>query len=104
MKYLTAIILALACLSISAQDDSKFPVEDDKRNQVPEFSTQAEKQAYFKLNTPAKEITIVFSDPTYPKLIFTGAKELDASNYAAKKAEWVEKNPERYDKEAFFIK
>lgn len=98
MKYLTAIILALACLSISAQDDSKFPVEDDKRNQVPEFSTQAKKQAYFKRNTPAKEITIVFSDPTYPKLIVTGAKELDAGNYAARKAEWVEKNSKKYEK------
>lgn len=96
--YLTACILTLCSLTSSAQHDSTFSVEEDRLTQVPEFSTKAEKQAYFKLNRPAKEITIISSDSTYPKFIVTGDKELDASNYAARKAEWVENNPDKYEK------
>jgi hypothetical protein len=66
---------------------------------IPEFKTQAEKDAWLKsleLNGEQKFLTIS-DDPTFPKYIITGNKEMDDLNYENAKAEWIAKNPKKYE-------
>lgn len=47
---------------------------------------------------PVRERVIVADDSSFPTYISTGNKQLDEETYAAKKAEWVEKNASKYEK------
>ena len=47
---------------------------------------------------PAKEITIISNDASFPKYVKTGDQKADAKNYADLKDAWVERNAEKYEK------
>ena len=87
-----------------------FSVEREKvKNSVlpsgdREFKSKAEEQAYVHETVRTEETTIISSDPSFPKYVNTGNKKADASNYARSKAEWVENNPEKYEKMNAFSK
>ena len=63
-----------------------------------EFTSKAEKQAFHMQAEPAKEITIISSDASFPKYVKTGDQKADAKNYADRKDAWIENNPEKYEK------
>ena len=102
------VILSVFAVGLSysqkATQTMTFSVEKEKvtNTSLPpgerEFNSKAEKQAYQAQAQPAKEITIMSEDATFPKYVKTGNKESDASSYAARKAEWIEKNPTKYEK------
>ena len=108
------IILSVFAVGLSyAQKSTKSPtfsIEKEKvKNSVMssgerEFKTKSEKQDFIEQNVRTEEITIITSDPSFPKYINTGNKKADASNYARNKAEWIEKNPEKYEKMNSFSK
>ena len=61
-----------------------------------EFTSVEEKRAFNA--DPIRERVIVSDDSSFPTYISTGNKQLDEETYAAKKAEWVEKNAAKYEK------
>jgi len=62
------------------------------------FKSDAEKSAYMKKNGLGNEITILESEPGFPKYIDTGDPEGDKADYASRKDKWIEENRERYEK------
>ena len=61
-----------------------------------EFTSVEEKRSFNA--DPIRERVIVSDDNSFPTYISTGNKQLDEETYAAKKAEWVEKNAAKYEK------
>lgn len=61
-----------------------------------EFTSVEEKRAFNA--DPIRERVIVADDSSFPTYISTGNKQQDEETYAAKKAEWVEKNAAKYEK------
>lgn len=108
------VILSVFAVGFSyAQKSTKSPTFSVEREKVKnsvlpsgdrEFKSKAEKQAYVHETFRKEETTIISSDPSFPKYVNTGNKKADASNYARSKAEWVENNPEKYEKMNAFSK
>ena len=108
------VILSVFAVGFSyAQKSTKSPTFSVEREKVKnsvlpsgdrEFKSKAEKQAYVHETVRTEETTIISSDPSFPKYVNTGNKKADASNYAISKAEWVENNPEKYEKMNAFSK
>ncbi|MBG39374.1 MAG: hypothetical protein CL857_05555 [Cryomorphaceae bacterium] len=102
------IILSVFAVGLTyGQKSTKKPTFSVEREKVKssvmpsgerEFKTKSEKQDFIEQNVRTEERTIISSDPSFPKYINTGNKKADASNYARNKAEWIEKNPEKYEK------
>ena len=102
------VILSVFAVGLSyAQKSTKSPTFSVEREKVKnavlptgdrEFKSKAEKQAFIQETARAEETTIISSEASFPKYVNTGNKKADASNYARRKAEWVENNPEKYEK------
>jgi hypothetical protein len=71
-------------------------LNDVKKVKEMEFSSKAEKEAFHA--DPVRERVVVSDDPSFPTYITTGNKQADNETYAAKKAQWIEQNPAKYEK------
>ena len=89
-------------------------------NQIPQFNSAQEKEAWIKAhpaeyqkmvdasasNTSTTTATTTTTtstpaiapatDPTFPQYVNTGNKEQDDANYKAAKEAWIQANPEKY--------
>ncbi len=122
---LCAILLLFVSVSIAQtpeKNDALKQVLIDKnptnyqemggQTDVPEFTTKAEKIAYFNsmfpnqilpngdIVTPKKPQTrttvILPNEPSFPVYVSTGNKELDDQNYLQQKLDWVNNHPRKY--------
>lgn len=96
----TILSIGFAINSYSQTTNNSLPstvrkIETSENTQSSPIDKKVERKA------PAKEITVVESEPTFPKYIDTGNPEQDQSNYAARKAEWIKNNPEAYERMQF---
>jgi hypothetical protein len=108
------VILSVFAVGLSYAQKSTvnptFSVEKEKVTNTSspsgerEFSSKAEKQAFHMQAKPAKEITIISNDATFPKYVKTGDQKADAKSYADRKDAWVESNTEKYEKMNSFSK
>jgi hypothetical protein len=108
------VILSVFAVGLSyAQKSTKNPTFSVEKEKVKsavsppvkrEFKSKTEKPAYESQPTRIEETTIISSDPSFPKYVNTGNKKTDASTYSRKKEEWIENNPEKYEKMNSFSK
>ena len=107
------VILSVFAVGISYAQKSTTPTFSVEKEKVTntsnlsverEFTSKAEKQAFHMKAEPAKEITIISNDASFPKYVKTGDQKADAKNYADRKDAWVESNTEKYEKMNSFSK
>jgi hypothetical protein len=101
------VILSVFAVGVTYAQKSTTPTFSVEKEKVTnpsnpsverEFTSKAEKQAFHMQAEPAKEITIISSDASFPKFVKTGDQKADAKNYADLKDAWVERNAEKYEK------
>ena len=101
------VILSVFAVGITYAQKSTTPTFSVEKEKVTnpsnpsverEFTSKAEKQAFHMQAEPAKEITIISNDASFPKYVKTGDQKADAKNYADRKDAWVKRNAEKYER------
>ena len=106
------VILSVFAAGLSYAQKATLPTfsaekEGTKTSQQHVFKTKAEKQSAFRAQEveakriqkaePAKELTIMSEDATFPKFVNSGDARVDNDNYATQKAAWIENNATKYE-------
>lgn len=86
-------------MQLGAQNTNSTHREIEKKSTCTNPEKAKKEEAKIKEEKPVeqKELIIMPDEASFPKYIMTGDQAKDDAEYARKKAEWIEHNPEKYE-------